>query len=402
MHSNRSSPRPFYNLIPISRRHAWCLLVALVAITLPPGIVAPAFAQAATPSIDHADRPCVLLRNGNVLFGEATRVGDTVSIKRADNSLIHVPAKQVSRIGLSLQQLYEHRRKTRFQGDLGALQTDIRWCIRHGLLRQAGEDVLQARQLDPGDPETIQLLRQIASELKASVDDRTAPNSEQPAVIRTVSHQMPIQPASAKSDLTNDDQANLKNDSAPRPLLDQRSTSHFIARIQPILMNRCVSCHARQDASNQPFQLHTALTSKWAPTIVARENLVAVMQYVNLNDPLASQIRIKATDGHGGSRNSFGATDSAMMANLDYWLQSIRVDSRPGSLAPASPPELEPLQPTQWTDSEQAIPDPPTTTISPLDEATAQQVPVERQTRRMPQVDNPFDPEIFNRRFHAQ
>ena len=42
-------------------------------------------------------KPCVLLRNGSVLFGAASKIGDVVYIKRDDGSLIQFHASESRR-----------------------------------------------------------------------------------------------------------------------------------------------------------------------------------------------------------------------------------------------------------------------------------------------------------------
>ncbi|MCA9139856.1 MAG: hypothetical protein KDB00_23950, partial [Planctomycetales bacterium] len=85
----------------------------------------------ATDPIRHAepdsstDQPCVLLRNGNVLFGSAVKIGDMICITRDDQSTINLPTSQVESIGKSLHELYEFRRQDRFPDDLKRVQSDI-------------------------------------------------------------------------------------------------------------------------------------------------------------------------------------------------------------------------------------------------------------------------------------
>lgn len=384
--------------------------------------------------------PCVLLHNGNVLFGTASKIGDNVHVTRDSQSTVTLSGDKVACIGQSLQQLYEFRRENRFGVDLKRIQADVRWCLQNGLVRLAAEDVLLARQLDPWNPQTLQLLRQVAARMKQQSTDHQPGNQRLPSDVRTVSHDSAID--SATDDSATDDSAADEDDHRPvlvSPLPDDL-TFQFTSRIQPILMNRCAGCHVRGPTSEREFQIHPALKSKWAPKTVAIQNLQAVMNYVNRNQPEMSMIRLRATDGHGGNRRSFGKPDSSMMRNLDFWLSRIQpsgqdwpVQQTSGimpnptgrSLEPTEPPKLGPIdfdsmhlqqvtaaktitpntQPGNQAGNQAGtgIPNLPTPIESVANGSPAEpssNAPL--RTRRLPKVQNPFDPEIFNRRFHGQ
>lgn len=425
---------------PVSRVFAAVGILVLAGILVPPSLVAPNRSAVASEPIllpvsdVSSDRPCVLLRNGNVLYGSADQIGEMVCITRDDKTTISLPTSQVESIGKSLHELYQHRCRNRFPDDLKRLQSDVRWSLRNGLLTEAASDVLHARKLDPANAQTIQLLRQVAARMKQQSIPEAISNgvprnavamnadmSRDPAV-QTVSHESPQTTPNLDQQPNGDDQ----------PIgLSERSTYEFAAKIQPILMNRCVSCHARDDDNDRVFKIHSSLTSRWAPKIVADENLRAVMQFVDSNYPGNSLIRTKASDGHGGRRDSFGSPGSAMMTNLDRWLSQLQTTSGQSSggqngnrrnanqptpwsevldqhepagaaLSPTHPPELSPVMTNQSVVAS-GIPELP----EPIESRPASWMSNEtkpdppRQMRRMPKVKNPFDPEIFNRRFHG-
>ncbi|QEF99363.1 hypothetical protein Mal15_34270 [Stieleria maiorica] len=364
------------------------------------------------------EESCVLLRNGNVLCGQVAKIGSTYCITRSDQSRINLPGDQVETVGRSIRQLYQYRRGNRFQGDLKRLHADVRWCLRNGLVQEAARDALEARALEPADPSTIQLLRQVAAVIRQqSASAEPASVGDPSPAVQTVSHESPV----ADDPAVGEDRA-----VAPPSGLPEKLVYEFASRIQPILMNRCTSCHARDGQNEREFQIHTALTSKWAPKDVARENLQAVMQFVDRSVPGNSLIRLRASDGHGGRRHSFGSEGSAMMSNLDRWLMQVEAsqvamdsapsqwesESGPGSgseaLAPTSPPELLSVERPIDLASESAagalpgsgegepVWNPGPSTSSTTSTGAAARI------RRMPKVDNPFDPAIFNRRVHGR
>lgn len=342
----------------------------------------------------------VLLDNGNVLFGSITKLGDQIIVKRDESSSVRLPGRRVRFISENLDGIYRFRVAHRFPSDLAQLQRDVQWSLRNGLTMRAAEDVVKARELAPADAKTIHLLRQVAAELKKQHLPRSQSAANSPATsgqqssVRTVSYESTSSESTngsvdGKSPATESDHPTRQ--ASEGGLINQSIANHFSARVQPVLMNRCVTCHADVPENQTSLRLRTAIESTWAPKQVAQDNLNAVLQFIDRQAPLDSLLRIKATDGHGGAKKSFGAPGSAMLRNLDRWLLSLQGPEMP-ELGPAPQPAF--ALPQFSMETGQATPD--------LDDRADMANDVEMPKsgiRRMPEVDNPFDPEIFNRRF---
>lgn len=386
--------------------------------------------------------PCVLLTNGNVIFGASNQIGQTITVTRADGSSIQLSSQQIAFRGQSLSELYDYRKRTRFTGDLRRLQEDARWCLRFGLIRQAAQDVLLARELAPSNPENLQLLRLVAARMKSS-----APTDS--AAVKMVSHESEFDPDADTTDgqppaEISPDSLGAGSDEPWENRIDAKDLSdqvrhQFALRIQPMLVNRCASCHAHHNANNKTaFKLRPANFIKWAPKNALDDNLNAVIDYLSFSQPRLSPFRARSLDQHGGDRR----WSPVMVNNLDRWLDSLRIPTgRQGmetdsevpeewqnpsnsgaSLVPADAPRLSRLshedshghgvarQAGGTLESDSGIPAVPAP-IAPVglqmpdfakpvasrgDAASAGAV------RRMPKVSNPFDPEIFNRRHHGR
>ncbi|MEL6109481.1 MAG: hypothetical protein AAFU85_26020 [Planctomycetota bacterium] len=358
-------------LVPMA---AMCLLIAMLALQ----------GSAAEP------RPCVLLTNGNVIFGEAVPLGETISIRQAESQL-RLPRTKVVAWADSIEQLYARLRKERIPGDLRRIHDDIRWCLRYGLVREAAEDALLANELDPKGPSTQQLLRVVAHQLRAQQKALMAKMGD----VRQVSHQEDSRFELPDTDPT--PEATMPSSSGPleRDLathsIDQTSIHRFTTRVQPILLSRCSGCHSKESSTDTAFDLVLPRSAKWAPKRAAEKNLVAVLKFVDLHDPLASEIRRRAIDGHGGRRKTLNDSTGAMLGNFDQWLGGLVVESKSftdeASLRPGPPPPLAP-----WRDADGA---------PGRDAAREPDRDAPSKPRRIPQVENPFDPAIFNRRFHG-
>ena len=241
--------------------------------------------------------PCVLLRNGNAVLGTATRLGEIVLISKDDSNTIQVPRREVVATAETLSQLYQIRSRDRVKGDLRRLHSDIRWCLRYGLLQEAGRDVLEAQRIAPKDSVTQQLLGRVAHAFRSQ-------QQAQQESVQQVSHQSPADESHQELSPRSGSDAQL--DATTN--LEPESVRYFSTRIQPILLNRCSGCHWQSQDCDREFQMHPSIANHWAPSRTGRENLQAVLSYVDMNDPLRSPIRAWATDGHGGKTKSLTGT----------------------------------------------------------------------------------------------
>ncbi|MEM6469443.1 MAG: hypothetical protein AAF802_07715 [Planctomycetota bacterium] len=359
----------------------------------------------------------VLLRNGSVLTGDVKRVGNQISISQPDGSSVRLSASEISVFAASMRGIYQHRRSRRIDGDLRGLQDDIRWSLRHGLVREAALDALLARQLDPVDATTKHLISQVAMRMRQEVSPKSARPTSSPQrlpSVRTVSHEDPLSSSSnwKKTPATLEHQSEpKKSDSEDPEWISERTKILFLTRIQPILTNRCSSCHSRTQsltdgAPVDSFQLHDAATVRLANETAGKENLRSLLSQVDLESPLTSPLRAFALDEHGGRLASLGPEDSVMMTTLDQWLQLLAKDHESERLSDAI---LGP-DPTNETDGEDVSLSTPTQESNSFLDTPAK---FERRTepanlntsngrvRRMPELENPFDPAIFNRRYHG-
>lgn len=355
----------------------------------------------ATADQSQHERSCVLLRNGNVLEGKVSRLGDRISIEREESSTIKISSREVLHVGRDLDAVYQFKIANRFPSDLKQLQSDVRWSLRHGLTVRAAEDVMRARQLAPSDPATHQLVRQVAAALAppkpTPIQSESNPGKPH-AHVQTVSYEQSQPhlrlPGGGRTPGSVREQLAEQFDHQVDPTL----VNHFATRVQPILVNRCVSCHADAPTNQTQFRLRAAIESTWAPKRVANENLESVLPFIDRDNPAASVLRTRAMDGHGGIKKSLGEANSPMMIRLDTWIQAFNQSSPVSSPRPVSqPPQLSaiesvtPQPPSSWNANRHPEIDP---------EAPSGGDARNSAIRRMPKVSNPFDPSLFNRRFH--
>ena len=315
-------------------------------------------------------QPCVLLRNDNVLFGSATQQGDYVIVQRGHGNEIRLPRGDVACWAGSIRNLYQYRADHRPKGNLAALIKDAHWCLRYDLLDLAEADIRAALQLDPGQPEAKRLQRQL--------DRRLSPNRSSVSYANTPPV---VQPAGYSDDLPDLSGADLA------------ALASFAGEIQPMLINRCGNCHSH--TSPRLWKLTTPSAGGRVSARTARENLSAAMKFVDRQQPERSELWVKAVMPHGGAPAALDPRRQKAMTAFQQWLGMLGGPYT--DTVPTPPPDHtgwagEPLEAQPTVDDEAAS-----------ETWTNRRPPTDRDApARLPQVANPFDPDLFNRRYHPQ
>ena len=339
-----------------------------------------------------AMQPCVLLRNDNVVFGAARQQGEQVLVERGDGTQIRIDRKQVLCWSDSLLNLYryrlDHRVGTNVQVHLG----EARWCLRYGLLEQASDEVEQLRRLDPTNPQAELLHRQIVGAYcNLAKDSHQATETENSHPSFHFASDVTIDEAPVSQ--VDEEQAALSID--PSELHD------FVSQVQPILLNRCGSCHSH--TTDREWKLITPARGVRTSSRMTRENYAATVPYIDVSAPSASSLLRYAITAHGGGAIPLGPRNAVAAEALKRWSQSVADHHADASkLTRASVPSssMDPILKSaaiqDANESEFPAADPDATALKPRVEGNG----LEPQLQRLPPVDNPFDPELFNRRFH--
>lgn len=172
----------------------------------------------------------------------------------------------------------------------------------------------------------------------------------------------------------------------------------FTMTIQPILLNRCgiLSCHGAAGKSNYRL-LRPALGH--APTSrLTHRNLHATLAYINRTNPDESVLLTMAKELHGGITTVvFHEKTGNQLDLLTAWVRRLdetvpMTSSERPSVAtkPATIPAL--------SEKAAAMQRLPTPDASPMPHSETPANPAGRDPGFTPR--DPFDPEVFNRRFH--
>ena len=340
-------------------------------------------------------QPCVLLRNDNVVFGKAAQEGDFVIIRRGDGSQIRIGRKEVLCWAESVRDLYTYRIDHRVNGSASAHASDARWCLRHSLLNEAAAEITALRKIDPTSRQAEMLARQLAG-ARAGRSEIANQN-----VADQNMDDFQVEPRLAASVAVDDSPLKLVDHESPAYSIDIRMLHYFTSDVQPILMNRCGSCHSHDSARRwtilkPPRGVRTSAR-------MSRENYVSTTAYVEKTNPEESELLRFALSPHGGVDAPLGPRNALAIEALRRWVRLVAdkthrendqsdfagSSKQTAGVAPAS----DPVGPSTWPNG-------------PADQTNENVAPVSKsesndgQLQRLPQVSNPFDPEIFNRKFH--
>jgi hypothetical protein len=410
--------------IPAERIAFACVLMALCLVI---EVSSSPRAVGAGPSNGQAeDSPCVLLRNENVLFGVARQVGQFVIVETGQGGEIQLPRQEVLCWADSLRHLYRYRVDHRQSGDLSALLRDARWCLRYDLFDLAAKEIRGVWAIDPNNTEAGRIEDQLRRQSSAarrraavgpasgqspssrsaasqsaasgldpaftSVDDTG--RSESPGPIKIVAYSGPRVPGEPSEPGEPGPVAKLVSDSLPDDGLeadieqtpvdvDLPTLRRFASQVQPMLLNRCGRCHDAAIGNRGGWKIELPPIGARSSARMTRENLSSALRYIDPLDPEQSLLLSKATTAHGGGESPLQVRDAKAIEALRRWLWIAAASI--GSMEPVGG-ELESMEITEQVFSEEM----------PQDRSGS----MPAGPSRLPRVANPFDPDLFNRRFH--
>lgn len=323
---------------------------------------------------------CVLLKNDNVLFGHAYQMGEYVVVRTLHGGEVQLSRKEVACWANSLSDLYQFRVDRRQKGDLGALIRDARWCLQYDLYDHAADALTSAREIDPSN-RTVQV---IDGQLQRLLESR-ASMAAAPPQSTVIVQPNPVQPAGYE-------------DTAPAlSTVSPQSLRGFASQVQPMLLSRCGRCHSENNLRG--WALKVPAVGARASSKMTRANLAATLGYLNPDSPEESRLLMKATTAHGGQDAPLSPRNAKAIQSLRAWI-AMTAQAMPRSdqgeqsadRSTSPTPEQEARESSQTTYVAEREP-------VPNDEPAVRQE-IGGAPARLPQVQNPFDPDLFNRRFH--
>ncbi|MCI0464964.1 MAG: hypothetical protein L0Z62_49210 [Gemmataceae bacterium] len=322
----------------------------------------------------------LLLRNHRALEGDIERVGGVYLIRRAAAE-VTVQGDEALWLCADWDEAYGLMCRQANLRDPDERVRLARWCDSNGLYARALAEVEAALRLRADHPTARRLLPQ----LQRTANARSAPSPAGP---------------------THDAEVGT----APAVDLSAETLSLFTAKVQPVLMNTCASCHATGRGGE--FKLARC----YDPTVNRRalhHNLSAVLAYVDLEQPSASPLLYKSVSAHGGAAHApLPGRQSLPFRHLQEWVESVVANnphlrkvlarqtaaSTPAQKPPATAAsEAAPVIVSREKPQNDESPAPSPSPTQP--EPTAQAAPT---APRQTDPSDEFDALIFNRQAHPQ
>jgi hypothetical protein len=342
-------------------------------------LLCPANVDSAENTADgNTSNACVLLKNDNVIFGTAYQVGEYVVIRKGNQSELRLPRTAVACWAGSPADLYRYRVDHREADGYQVYIQEAEWCLQNDLIELAKENLRQAKRMMPGSLTVARLEERI---LRA-----TSPtNAAVPLAgnVIPVDHQEDSMAISGMNPAVSDLQVN-----------NTRVLGEFARSTQVTLLNRCGNCHAPN--TGRAWTIASPPGKTRASSKMTSENMLATLPFIDVAQPLNSPLLNKALTAHGGSAAPLGPRHAKAVDSLRRWLLMVgRSDSRQATIEPPSP--------SAFVSGSSQESFQPVMAAMPLDPDTSKAKASSHQNsvpRRMPEVEDPFDPDLFNRQFH--
>jgi len=350
-----------------------------------------------------AQQGILLLRNGQVLEGTIVQSGDRYHVA-VDGGRITVRATDVDFSCRSLREAYQRKRARLRLGSAADHAELARWCQQVGLIDCAVRELADAKAIDPTHPAIGLVQRRVEMML------RPPPPANRPG--------KPVEDPVSPDDLDR-----MVRGMPPGTVED------FTQTIQPLLINNCsaAECHGAQ--SRNPFRLLRPHPGGFPTRRLTQRNLHAALQSIDWDDPPASPLLTAPTRPHTcATAPIFTDQQFAQYKQIVDWVYQVTQAPQPQQDVAtvshhASDDPLPGGRPALFTSpavsGEGSVPssdqegqvsanqpadDPPIEagTAPPSGGLkTADRPQSSDQDVRLPQFvpADPFDPEIFNRRF---
>ena len=332
----------------------------------------------------------VMLKTGRMLSGQVRRNAGGFLIEQP-NGRVQVANDEVAFVVNNLREAYRQQRDSQAFPTAAAHMSLAHWCISHRLYDEARDELKTSLKSDPENEEARRLLQRVSDTMRASLPAAT-PTPPPPRTVDGF-----VQP----------DVESLGG-------LSRETAMQFTSKIQPLLLNKCGNAACHGATSSNGFRLVAARIGGNGSRQNTERNLAEALKQIDLEDVAASRLLSISTTGHGGKGTIFsGQAGTEQLKLLKTWTSTV-VEEKQAQAAELAqrptihgrnlkkttkPPSVTAEVNTAAFTSSEVIEKSNTSTETP---ALPRQLPDEpadaKPTTELKPLD-PFDPDIFNRRF---
>lgn len=231
----------------------------------------------------------LVLDNGRTLDGDIERHGQQYRIRRGTGE-VWIPVSPEMKLCGGWQEAYELMASRANLLDPDERLRLARWCHLHEMRDQALAEATAAAKMRPDHAESRQLVAVL--ERAAAADQQSAATPRPP---------VPAPALPPTNDISSD------------------CVALFITRVQPILMNTCVSCHSAGKGGE--FQLYRSYLG--GTQAATQKNLGAVLKQIDTEHPILSPLLIKAICAHGNTGQPPIKRLSEPYKSLQDWVNQV-------------------------------------------------------------------------------
>jgi hypothetical protein len=363
----------------------------------------------------------ILMNTGRILTGFASRNAGGWIVEQP-NGRVQVPLDQVNVVANSLVDAYRKQRDSVVKPTPATHMALAQWCISYRLHHEARDELKKCLTLDPDHTSARKLLRRL-DDMLDPVEPRKLP-----AAPNRTSDGFLVPDAESLGGLSTD------------------AATTFTQRIQPLLINKCgnASCHGTTSSKVkvEGFHLIPVRPGTTAHRLYTERNLAEVLRYIDLQEPGLSPLVAIPQGTHAGTAGVFhGTAGNGQIKMLRAWILAVarekqaeedELSLRPSIAAKSTRQTPASSSVDDSLNSEMDLPEAAVLTASgtdapvraamkfnpgqvpgsnvgnspaelTTDQRDAQPVSPGKGTasRSERTTDDPFDPDIFNRRFHS-
>ncbi len=396
--------------------HGLCISLALATVCLASGML-----LAAPPDGPEAEQTAMLvLRNGQTLRGRILQAGDIYYVVFPDGE-IRLKASEVDFACRDIEEAFRIKQAA-VQADNAEDHLRLAyWCLRQKLYGHASRKLADAMDVDPTHPAIAVLRRHLLAEMQEPVARETS------------------EPTPSKSPYLPDAELTRFARELPADAVEK-----FTDTIQPLLVNSCSTAGCHGPASKSEYHLLRPASGGVASRRLTLTNLHATLAWINREEPQTSRLLTAIAEPHGDAQSAvFRAHQQSQYNELAVWAHQISgkmslrsvglpapssesTTKKPGFFFPEDPQPVSPqktavsdadgssnnatagssgntladgsgVEPASFESSDSSHP----AVASEADKL----LPVRPKLQRGAKIKqfvpkDPFDPAIFNRRYH--
>lgn len=300
----------------------------------------------------------VLLTNGRLIEGSLIEGKDYSRILFPTGGEIRLPAEAIRFACRSKQDAY-WKQRLRLSIRDSAMHYDLAvWCLNEGLTNLAKEQVQACLQTDM-PPQKIEFLRKrikLLEESDPAVDPRRA-----------------VLPKAVASN-------------EERVAVSTESVLAYTQSVQPILLNRCAAASCHSNRVNNGFQLIRPLQGRSLAREYTLRNLNAVVAQLEATETSKQEFSRHLHTPHGGI-DTPPVTAADQIEAITKWISELNEHREPELADSVQSPRTFLSQPdtriARWNDRDK-------------------RQPKFKDAYPQPTGADPFDPDVFNKRYHPQ